>query len=76
VFVEAGKANRLDRLRRTRGWDEAELDRREACQLPLDQKKARSHYVIPNDGSPDLIRSRVTDVLTRILGEVSPDRPK
>lgn len=76
VFVEAGKANRLDRVRRTRGWDESELDRRELAQFPLGQKKARSHYVIPNDDSPDQIRARVTDVLTRILGEVSPDRPK
>lgn len=76
VFVEAGRANRLDRLQRTRGWGEAELDRRERNQLPLDQKKARSHYVIPNDGSTDQIRSRVTDVMAKILGEVSPDRPK
>src|SRR5262245_15573203 len=55
VFVEAGRANRMDRLRRTRGWGEADLDRREQSQLPLDQKKARSHYVIPNDGSTDQI---------------------
>jgi dephospho-CoA kinase len=74
VFVEAGRAHRLDRVRRTRGWDEAELDRRELCQLSLDEKKARSHYVIPNDGSPDQIRSRVMGVVKRILGEFSPDR--
>lgn len=74
VFVEAGRAHRLDRVRRTRGWDEAELDRRELCQLPLDEKRARSHYVIPNEGSPDQIRSRVTDVLKRVLDEFSPDR--
>lgn len=66
VFVEAPREERLRRVAESRGWDAAELDRREAAQLPLDQKRARSGYVVSNASDPGDLRRKVEDVLNRI----------
>jgi dephospho-CoA kinase len=49
VFVDVPAAERERRAMRERGWSRGEVARREAAQLPLDEKKARAHHVIPND---------------------------
>jgi dephospho-CoA kinase len=74
VFVDAPLEQRLSRVRATRGWDEAELLRREKLQMPLDSKRRLSHHLINNaapagadpSGSIDL-REQVRRVLTTIL---------
>ncbi|QOV90297.1 dephospho-CoA kinase [Humisphaera borealis] len=48
VFVDTPDDVRLDRVRRSRGWDAGELRRREISQWPLDKKRRLSHYVITN----------------------------
>ena len=50
VFVTARRETRLARCR-ARGWDDAELTRREGFFLPSEERMARSDYVIHNDGS-------------------------
>lgn len=72
VFVEASEAQRFERLRRSRGWDEAEFRRREASQLSVDAKRRRSGYVIRNESTMDDLRKAVADVLNRIRMELSP----
>ncbi|TVS02380.1 MAG: dephospho-CoA kinase [Phycisphaerales bacterium] len=49
VFVEASRARRLERVLRTRGWDEEEFERREAAQMPLEEKRRRCGFVIVNE---------------------------
>lgn len=49
VFVDADPEVRLERLSRTRGWDEAEIERREAAQLPLGEKRRRCRFVVQNN---------------------------
>ena len=66
IFVDAPRAFRLDRVRATRGWDDAELARREASQLPLDEKRRRSTDLVGNTGDPDALRLEVE----RVLGEI------
>lgn len=66
VFVEAGEAVRRARAA-ARGWDDAELARREARQAPLEVKKARSVYTIRNDRSFDDVRQQVAAILARVL---------
>jgi dephospho-CoA kinase len=74
VFVDAPFEARLARVRATRGWDEAELLRREKSQMPLDTKRRLSHYLLNNaahagvdvSGSTDL-REQVRRVLSQIL---------
>jgi dephospho-CoA kinase len=67
VFVEAPLEQRLERVRRSRGWDEAELDRRQKLQWPLDKKRRISDYAVANTADADYARGQVRDVLSRIL---------
>jgi dephospho-CoA kinase len=73
VFVEAPREVRLNRLAK-RGWDEAELQKRENLQMPLDKKRETSDYVITNTAddpesgpNAEVASGQVREVLSRIL---------
>lgn len=66
VFVDAKRSVRLGRVREHRGWDEAELDRRENAQMPLEEKRRRSDHVLPNNGTLDELESRAAKLLATI----------
>ena len=70
VFVDAPREMRLDRLRRQRRWEDAELSRRENLQMPLDNKEEMSEYKIRNTAGADQVRIQVREVLSRILADV------
>lgn len=72
VYVDTPRELRMERLRRDRGWTEAELDRREKSQMPLDKKREISDYVISNAAGADEVRVQVREVLSRILAGMSP----
>lgn len=59
VFVDASRPARMARLLANRGWTEEELARREAAQLPLDEKRRRADVVLANEGDPGLARAQV-----------------
>ncbi|MBL8886191.1 MAG: dephospho-CoA kinase [Phycisphaerales bacterium] len=65
VFVDAPRQQRLERVR-SRGWDDAELTRREAAQLSLSEKKARSTFVIENNGDLAALGVRVGELLREV----------
>jgi dephospho-CoA kinase len=67
VFVDAPLEERVTRVARERGWDRAELARRENLQMPLDKKRQFAHYVVQNTADADDARAQVRDVLSRIL---------
>jgi dephospho-CoA kinase len=67
IFVETDRAARLARLTENRGWGEHELARREDSQLPLDEKRARSDYVIVNDGDLRALIEQVRRTLNEIV---------
>ena len=67
VFVDAPPELRQQRVREKRGWDEAELARREKSQWPLDKKREISDYVVSNTADAGFAREQVQDVLSRIL---------
>jgi len=71
VFVEAPPEQRLQRVARARGWDDAELERRQKLQWPLDTKRQMSDYVITNTADAEYARGQVRDVLSRILARSS-----
>ena len=72
VFVEAPEAQRIERVRRTRGWDEAELRRREKLQMPLDKKLDMANDIVRNTaGADEEVRNQVRKVLSRILAGIS-----
>jgi dephospho-CoA kinase len=72
VYVDAPEAERLERVRRTRGWDEAEMRRREKLQMPLDKKLNMANDMVRNTaGADDEVRNQVRKVLSRILAGIS-----
>ena len=67
LFVDTPRAVRLERVRETRGWDEAELARREESQLPLDEKRRRADYVVRNDKDPASLHEQIRSILHTLL---------
>ncbi len=68
VYMESTEEERLERVRRTRGWDEGELRRREKLQMPLDKKRDMANDMIRNTaGADEEVRNQVLKVLSRIL---------
>ena len=49
----------MARMTETRGYTREEAEARLAAQLPVEEKAARSHYVIDNDGTPAELRENV-----------------
>jgi dephospho-CoA kinase len=67
IFVDADRGTRLTRAADERGWDEQELGKREDSQLPLDEKRARSDYVISNNGDLRALAEQVHRTLNEIV---------
>lgn len=67
IFVEAPRDARLARVQAERGWDAAELARREQSQLPLDDKRSRADHVVENNGDLASLRHVVRRVLKTII---------
>jgi dephospho-CoA kinase len=59
LLVDAPRDVRLERLMRARGLSSAEATAMIDAQLPSEQKRARSNYVIDNDGSLATLAARV-----------------
>ena len=72
IFVDTPVEIRVQRLKETRGWDQAELERRENSQMPLDKKKRIADYVVVNAADADQVRGQVREVLSRILERAVP----
>ncbi|MEE2907378.1 MAG: dephospho-CoA kinase [Planctomycetota bacterium] len=71
LFVDAPQNIRLERLQRTRGWDAGELERREAAQIPLDEKRSMAHHVLRNDGEVEDLARSVEDYLDSLINDHS-----
>lgn len=71
VLVDAPLAIRRERLIRDRALDPAEADAMIASQLPSEEKRARSHYVIENDGSREDLRARVDALWTALEADAA-----
>jgi len=66
VFVEVDPETRERRARERRGWPAGEVRRREAAQLPLDEKRALADFVIPNNGRLEDLEAALQAVSRRI----------
>lgn len=74
VYVDAPRSVRLERLRATRGWSEAELARRESSQWPVERKKERADEIIDNGTTAEACIDQVDRVFRKLV-EDSPDAP-
>lgn len=66
IFVDCDKAERASRLERDRGWAPGEMERREANQQPLSEKRRAAHFVIVNNADRSSIRAQVERVVAQI----------
>ena len=67
LFVSVPREMRIQRAQ-DRGWHESDLIAREARQLPLDEKRHKSGYVIDNSGTPDETRVQVHEFWRQYVG--------
>jgi len=74
VFVDALRADRVARVMANRGWSEEELVRREAAQLPLEEKRRRSMHVIDNHGSVQAVNVQVRALLETLARRAAGER--
>lgn len=68
LFVDVPRQMRLERAQ-TRSWTEAEFDRREAAQWPVDKKRAAANVVLANSGSEAELRTAVEDFWRRYIAK-------
>ncbi len=68
MLVDAPPAVRKDRLMKTRGLSPVEVDDLIGAQAPAAGKRAKSHFVIDNDGSKDALERRARAVWSELLG--------
>ncbi|HOX06415.1 MAG TPA: dephospho-CoA kinase [Planctomycetota bacterium] len=62
VLVDAPLEIRIDRARRSRGWDREEIMRREGRQMPLEAKRLRANRVLDNSGTREQLEAAVAAI--------------
>jgi len=67
IFVDAPRDVRLARVRERRGWTDAELERREKFQQPLEMKRALANYTCTNNSDLNALRRQVESIFSRIV---------
>ena len=55
--VASTRENQIARMVATRGYSRKEAEARLAAQLPVEEKAARSHYVIDNNGTAEELKA-------------------
>ena len=59
--VSSERSQQISRMMTTRGYTREEAEARLAAQLPVEEKAAKSHYVIENDGSAEELKFKVAE---------------
>lgn len=67
VVVTATLENRIRRLKRSRRWDDLEIQNRLASQMNLAQKENKADWVIQNDTSLEDLREKAKQLYTEII---------
>ena len=57
--VRSARATQVARMMGTRGYTREEAEARLKAQMPVEEKAAKSHYVIDNDGSAEELKAEV-----------------
>jgi dephospho-CoA kinase len=65
VFIDVPRDERLARLRETRGWDDAETERRESSQASLESKRRRSQFLVDNSRSVEAAGRQLEEFLLK-----------
>ena len=71
IFIETPRSIRLERVRKTRGWSEQELSRRESAQWSTERKREHADFVVDNSGAIDEAAVQMKQALTSIINRHS-----
>ena len=75
VLVDAPQPVRRARLRALRGLSNEEADRMIAAQMDAERKRARSQYVIDNDGSLKELEAKTRAVFKELMQRAKSTKP-
>ena len=73
--VRSARATQVARMTETRGYTREEAEARLKAQMPVEEKAAKSHYVIDNDGSAEELKAKVAEFV-EWLKTPYPQRPR
>ena len=59
--VRSARATQVVRMMDTRGYTREEAEARLAAQMPVEEKAAKSHYVIDNNGTSEELKLKVAE---------------
>jgi dephospho-CoA kinase len=65
ICVACSLASQRERLA-ARGWDAAQIRQRIAAQMPVEQKLARSHFIVWTEGVPEIHRRQTVEIIGKI----------
>jgi len=68
IFIDTTLEQRQKRVAETRGWSVEELQRREASQLSLEEKRRRSDFCVNNSGEISVAAHQMEQALMKIIG--------
>lgn len=69
IFIDTSLEQRRKRVAETRGWSTEELQRREASQLSLEEKRRRSDYCVDNSGEISEAAHQMEQALMKIIAD-------
>ena len=69
IFIDTSLEQRQKRVAETRGWSVEELQRREASQLSLEEKRRRSNFCVDNSGKISVAAHQMEQALMKIIAQ-------
>lgn len=66
VCVACSESTRRERLR-SRNWSEEQITKRIAAQIPIEEKIARSHFVVWTEGQLNNYSGQISRILTHLI---------
>jgi dephospho-CoA kinase len=70
VFVDVPETQRLERVKKTRGWTSEEFFARESSQLPVESKRRQSDHVVDNSGPLESAITQLKQICTQIKDDL------
>ena len=68
--IRSARATQVARMMETRGYTREEAEARLAAQMPVEEKAAKSHYVIDNNGSAEELKSEVKKFISWLMNSM------
>ena len=65
ICVACTPSSQQERLG-ARGWSPEQIRRRIAAQMPVEQKMARSHFVVWSEGPPEIHRRQIAEIVKKV----------